>query len=281
MTISVTRHDEPDTLLLGALNCLASQQGVLAAVLVFDQCSSIEIEQYCTNRPDGDVHFLYFSMQPCGISRARNQALQFCRTDLLLFTEPDARPDTNWAHYLSETLAGGAAVAGGRILPEWEGRPPIVAGSGLVMDMYSLLDLGDSRRASEKVVGCNFGINIANLGARYAYFDENLGRTPGTLMGGEEVDLCLRAANAGLPVMYDGRALVIHLIAKERSGYHWLARRIYSAGKSRAMKGGRPRTSNPLGIHWRTALAFPLYLIYVLGFLSYKREARTRLSANE
>jgi hypothetical protein len=205
-------------MLLGALDCLSHQHKVFATVLVLDQRASSEVEQYCLARSDGDVSFRYYSLESCGISRARNEALSLCRTDLLLFTEPDARADVNWAHFLCDTLAGGAAVAGGRILPDWERRPLMVAGTGLILDLYSLLDLGESRRKSEKVVGCNFGIHIATLGSQHAYFDENYGRTPGTLMGGEEMDLCTRAANDGLSVMYDGRALVRHCIGKERIG---------------------------------------------------------------
>ena len=64
----------------------------------------------------GDVHFQYRALAPCGISLARNTALCLCRTDILLFTEPDARADPNWAFYLCETLSNGAAVVGGRIL---------------------------------------------------------------------------------------------------------------------------------------------------------------------
>lgn len=261
-------------MLLGALDCLSHQHKVFATVLVLDQRASSEVEQYCLARSDGDVSFRYYSLESCGISRARNEALSLCRTDLLLFTEPDARADVNWAHFLCDTLAGGAAVAGGRILPDWERRPLMVAGTGLILDLYSLLDLGESRRKSEKVVGCNFGIHIATLGSQHAYFDENYGRTPGTLMGGEEMDLCTRAANNGLSVMYDGRALVRHCIGKERISYRWLAMRIHAAGKSRAMKGGAPRPNNSPGFRWATLLVLPLYVFYVLGFLSYKYEAR-------
>jgi hypothetical protein len=274
VTIAITRHDEPDELLLGALDCLQALQKVSATVLVMDQQPSSDIEKYCVAPRSGAVNFQYCTLAPCGISRARNTALKITCTDLLLFTEPDARVSSNWAFYLCQTLSGGAVIVGGRILPEWECRPLIVASTGLIMDLYSLLDMGGGRRTSTKVIGCNFGIHISALGDSLAYFDENYGRSPGTLEGGEEIDLCNRAANNGLCIMYDGRALIRHRITRERISYRWLARRIHAAGKSRALKGGTPRPTNNPGVRWTSLLLLPLYCVYILGFLSYKYEAR-------
>ncbi|MEQ9462505.1 MAG: hypothetical protein RJQ10_02495 [Haliea sp.] len=270
ITIALTRHAEDDQLLEGALLCLAGQRNITATVLVLDQRPAAAIEQFCRDRADGAVSFHYHREPSCGISRARNRALALCRTDLLLFTEPDARPEVGWARTLADTLAAGAAIAGGRILPDWQDRPPLVARSGLIMDLYSLLDLGPGRHAADKVIGCNFGINLPLLGRELACFDEGYGRMPGNLMGGEETELCRRAREQGLQIQYDGQAIVWHHIARERTRYRWLLRRIYAAGMSRAMQGGVPAPANPSAVHWATLLALPLYAAYLLGFCRWR-----------
>ena len=47
VTIAITRHNEPDGLLLGALDCLLALQKVSATVFVMDQLPSSDIEKYC------------------------------------------------------------------------------------------------------------------------------------------------------------------------------------------------------------------------------------------
>jgi len=257
-------------MLLGALACLAKQKRVQARILILDQCYSTGVEQFCEASSNEQLQFQYVTLPPCGISRARNEAIRRSEETIVLFTEPDAHPDALWASYLSDTLGQGAAVAGGRIVPEFEVLPPIVAKSGLIRDLYSLLDLGGEVKPSEKVVGCNFGINRAQINQGEPFFDETYGRARGSLKGGEEVDLCRRVIEGGGKVMYDGRAVVTHLIGKERCTYLWLIRRIFAAGQSRAQLGGQPNPSNKVGMSWHTLLSLPLYGFYLLGYLGTK-----------
>ena len=270
VTVAITRHDESDELFLGALEALSKQQKITITVLVLDQCSAPEVELFCSNKSNAMVCFNYILLAPCGISRARNRAISLSETNVLLFTEPDVRADDHWAYYLHDALCSGAAVAGGRIVPQWTKIPPFAARTGFIMDMYSLLDLGDSRRNTEKVVGCNFGIDIEQLGVDHSCFSERYGRAEGDLMGGEETELCRRAIIENLSVVYDGQALVTHIISRERIGYRWLAKRIHAAGRSRAMDGGPPRPTNPSRFSYTSLLVLPLYVFYVLGYLSYK-----------
>jgi hypothetical protein len=281
VTVAITRHDESDELFLGALEALSGQKKITITVLVLDQCSAPEVELFCSNKSNAMVCFHYILLAPCGISRARNRAISLSETNVLLFTEPDARADEYWAYYLHDALCAGAAVAGGLIVPQWTKMPPFAARSGLIMDMYSLLDLGDGRRKTEKVVGCNFGINIEHLGVEHSCFNERYGRAVGGLMGGEETELCRRAISENLSVVYDGRALVTHIISSERIRYRWLAKRIHAAGKSRARDGGLPRPTNPSRFGFTTLLASPLYVCYVLGYLSYKLGAVNRIQTTK
>ncbi|MDA9981891.1 glycosyltransferase [Gammaproteobacteria bacterium] len=268
VTVAVTRHDEPDEMLIACLDRLAAQQDITATILVFDQNPSTRMRQHTMNfQGKRGIQFTYVEIHPCGISKARNLAVQYCQTDILLFTDPDIRVDNLWASHLYQTLTNGAAIAGGRILPDWEKHPMFITRSSLIRDQYSLYDLGVVVVPCGKVIGCNFGINMTRLGAEIAQFDENYGRRYGTLLGGEEVELCERARAAGKKIVYDGQALTLHRIDSTRQSYRWLIRRLYAAGKSRANRGGKPNPTNSLTLDWSTLVAIPLFAFYILGYL--------------
>lgn len=266
LSVAITRHGESDDLLVQALTSLAAQKDVKARILVLDQQISTEIKKFCS-RTYGKVSFEYDNIDSCGIAQARNEAIKRCKGGIILFTEPDATAHPDWAAKLGETLNGGATVAGGRILPRWARRPPIITRSALVQDLYSLLDLGEGIRLNNKVIGCNFGINLSKLNMVSPIFHRAYGRHPGTLMGGEEIELCRRVLCQGGEVIYDGRAIVDHHIGHERCSYRWLLRRIYAAGCSRALLGGMPNPTNRVKKDRYTAIALPFYCFYLVGYV--------------
>jgi len=270
VSISITRHLEKDHLLLEALSSLARLREVRGEILILDQKYSATIDAFCDTVPQTGLQFRYLPIESCGIAQARNMAIELCQEELLLFTEPDALVSPNWACRLGETLAAGAAMVGGRIIPAWRATAPIVVRSRLIQDLYSLLDLGTEVKPTHKIVGCNFGINLALIGRENASFNPAFGRVPGSLAGGEETELCRRVRAAGHDVVYDGRAVVEHQIGIERCTYRWLIRRIYAAGRSRSQQGGLPDPTNKGGWDWYTLLALPLYTFYIFGFIAGK-----------
>jgi len=269
-TITFTRYREPDWLILETLESLAAQRGVSGEVIFLDQTWSQDFSQRVEAFSNAD---LTFKCQPCperGLSHARNLGIETAKTSIVLFIDPDALADPHWARELAATLARpGVAVAGARILPKWRGRKPILARSRVVLDQYSLIDLGSGEFDTHRVVGAGFGLNTSNC-TEEMYFDTELGRREGKLFGGEESDLCARVKRAGGRVVYSGRAIVHHQILPERLKTGWVLNRLYYAGIGRAEGGGAPNPTKKPGLwDW---LLLPLILPpYGLGWV------RTRL----
>lgn len=240
VTIALTRYAEANELLWTALRSLAVQEDVRADVLVLDQREDGDTRTFVAGLRAPTVALRYWPLAARSLSHARNQALALAATDHVLFIDADAVAAPRWARELADTLARpGVAVAGGRVVPRWRCRPPLLARSRLVREQYSLLDLGEGEVPVPKVVGTNLGVDRRRLGPE-AHFDERLGRRRGLLLGGEETDLCRRARAAGALVWYNGRAVVEHQIGRERTALRWLMKKFYYAGISRSLRGGSP-----------------------------------------
>jgi glucosyl-dolichyl phosphate glucuronosyltransferase len=240
VTISLTRFQEPDLLVAKALQACREQMNIAADVLFLDQQPGPSLRGLCSTLSNERIAFRVIDVTPEGLSAARNRAIAESTTSVVLYIDADARPDKNWARALATTFATErVGVVGSRILPEWPGRPPLPSRSSVVQEFYSLLDLGSGAFPVPKVVGAGFGLHKHRLG-REAYFKLELGRRDGNLAGGEETDLCRRAAKVGLDVFYQGAAVVYHRIQDERITWWWLMKRIHSAGRARAQQNGRP-----------------------------------------
>lgn len=265
-TITLTRHGEPNRLIFGTLKALALQEDVRAVVLFFDQIPNAETASLCHSLDSENVRFNYRSLEPCGISRARNTAIRACRTETLLFIDADAIPDPGWAASLAGTLLqDNVGIAGGRILPVWHRPPLLISKARIVFEQYSMLDFGNGVLEVPRVVGASFGVHLERLGQE-ARFDEDLGRQDGLLLGGEESDLCTRTQAAGLQILYQGKAVVHHQVLPERIRYRWIFRRLFYAGVNRALRGGMPSPSHRMAL-WDYVF-MPLVMIpYALGYL--------------
>ncbi len=268
ITISLTRFQEPDWLVWATLESLARQESVKAIVLYLEQSMDSGIESRISDLSGPNVHFVFERIPEISHSYARNYAVKHATTNVILFIDSDAIADPMWAVNLSHSLlAEEAAVSGGRILPKWHETPLAICRSRLVLEQYSLLDLGEENKLVSKIVGAGFGINRELLGDE-AYFAAHLGRRKGSLLSGEETDLCARASTLGHRIIYHGRAFIQHQILPERIRYRWILRRFYYAGLGRAKRGGKPQPSHGALTSW-DLVVMPLILpFYLLGYLS-------------
>jgi GT2 family glycosyltransferase len=263
--ISLTRYAESNALLHEALVAISKQKNIIAHVLMLDQQDDEETRTLCGNISSGRITIEYIVIAPEGLSRARNKAIELCQGDILLFMDPDAVPDPYWAWNLTQTLLkDNVSIAGGKIIPRWHKRQPAICMSLLVKEQFSLLDRGTEEIHIPRVVGASFGIN-KSANKDHFYFDEKLGRRKGSLLGGEESDLCARIKKIGGLIMYIGAAVVEHQILPERLTWKWIIRRFYAAGLGRAIGGGAPNPGQKL--QFLDYLVMPVILPgYALGF---------------
>ena len=263
VTITMTRYAEPDSLLRQVLEHALRQQGVEGEVLLVEQRTDRPFDG--AGLPQGPLAFRMIERRLPGLSAARNVALEEARHDLVLFLDADALAAPDWAAAMAAALQeDGVAVVGSRIVPRWTGREPLIARARVVRDQFSLLELGPERFPYPRAVGAGFGVNRARTGA--LRFDPRLGRREGKLFSGEESEFCHRVTEAGLGIVYQGGAVVEHVIAPERMRLGWVLKRLLYAGQSRARVGGAPSPSRSPGlVDW---LTLPITLPpYALGWL--------------
>jgi hypothetical protein len=252
----LTRLGEPDELLKAVLDALTMQAGACGEILLIEQKTDSALEAGRFSNDRWNVRTLRQRFD--GLSAARNASLREAAHDMILFCDADAIAAPDWAAALHAALAEpGVAIAGSRIVPRWSGRPPLLARSKVVLDQYSVYDLGPDSFEVLRVVGAGFGLDRSECGGEM-HFDEALGRRDGRLFGGEESDLCRRVAAAGGRIVYVGAARIEHVIQPERTRTGWILKRLFYAGHGRGRLGGQPSPSR------RPSLADWLLLLVIL-----------------
>lgn len=269
-SIIVTRYKESDEMVKKCLTSLANLSGVDVAIYFLDQKTNIEpaLIDKISRLPNSKLSRIEIPAK--SLSYARNFGINLSSTDYVIFCDIDCILPTNWAkeivHTLEETKG---AIIGTKIIPVWSTRPSWYHQSRFIKEFYSMIDISQKIIPITKVVGASFAINKRLLGDD-AYFDENLGRANGNLLGGEETDLCDRAMQKGLSIYYTPNTYAEHTVEKERISLTWLIKRAYSGGYSRAKKGGKVSTFNdkPKAIDYAalTVIAIP----YLLGRIMAK-----------
>lgn len=267
VTITLTRHREPDWLLGETLDSLEKQKGITGEVLFLDQNWREDYARAVEARSNAALVFRCVPCEDKGIAHARNRGLELAAYDTVLCVDSDVIAEPDWAMRMAEALSQpGVAIVGARIVPRWRARPPVLARSKVVLDQYSMLDLGVETKTCARIVGAGFGL-CKTAAPDQMYFDTNFGRREGKLFGGEETDLCRRVL-AVLPhgIVYVGTAVVHHQVLPERLRWSWVWRRLYYAGLGRAQMGGAPKPSQDLSLaDW---LLLPFILPpYVAGYL--------------
>lgn len=268
VTITLTRYREPDWLLAETLDSLEAQKGITGEVLFLDQNWREDYARLVEARSNAALVFRCVPCEDKGIAHARNRGLELATYETVLSVDSDVIAEPDWAMRMAEALSQpGVAIAGARIVPRWRAKPSVLARSKVVLDQYSMLDLGVETKTCSRIVGAGFGLRKSAAGDQM-YFDTNFGRREGKLFGGEETDLCRRVL-AVVPdsIVYVGAAVVHHQVLPERLRWSWVWRRLYYAGLGRAQMGGAPNPSqSPSLMDW---LLLPLILPpYVAGYLA-------------
>ena len=271
ITIIITRYNESNELIIPCITSISNQKNVEAVTYFLDQKKDEYMERLCNNLSNKKIKIIYKNIPAISLSNARNTGIRLAKTDYVLFTDCDAIPDTNWAYELALpfTISKKIAIIGGKSSPKWLSKQKWYHHSNILMDIYSLLDLGENIKEIDRIVGVNFVLNKKLLG-KDSFFNENLGRRPGSLLGGEESELCKRAIKKGFKIFYNGKARVQHQIQKDRMNLKWIIRRFYYGGYGKALIGGAPKTySQKRNIYDKLVLGI-VTIPYLIGFIKGK-----------
>ena len=155
-----------------------------------------------------------------GLSHARNHGIACARGEVILFTDDDVLPESEW---LETTLAGlenhGAQACGGYIAPIWESPPP----PWLTERFYGFLAVRTDRSDDHCVTADTplpFGANMAfrrQVFDRVGLFDTSRGRKGAVLASGEDGEMFERILAAGMKVMFLGGSRVHHKVESFRT----------------------------------------------------------------
>ncbi|MBK8015747.1 MAG: glycosyltransferase [Betaproteobacteria bacterium] len=191
----------------------------LFRVLVVDNTDDAEQRRAFAASMAGEMGIEVATSEPPGLSRARNVAMNLCRTPFIAFMDDDAIPDPKWLEALVAAFrTSGAAVVAGPIEPEWPRPRP-----SWVPDKYiaclTVLDYGpESRPLSEFefAYGTNMAFDVQALRGAGG-FDVSLGRTGNrTLLSDEEIRTQLEIKRNGKASYYAADARVTHLVHENR-----------------------------------------------------------------
>jgi len=202
-----------------------------------------------------------------GLSHARNLGITSARGEILLFTDDDVLPESDW---LELTLAGlerwQADACGGYIAPIWEAPPP----DWLTERFYGFLAVRSDRSDDYDITSPSqapFGANMAfrrEVFEKVGGFDTSRGRKGSVLASGEDGELFERILSTGFRAVFLGQSRVHHKVESfrltKRYFRRWRFQTSRNIAQSKDMTGDRRLLNIPLYV-------FPQFLRAVARML--------------
>lgn len=201
--------------------------------------------QFAENHLDINLRMVREERQ--GLSYARNRGIAASSGDIIAIIDDDERIGPDFIRAYIEAFAAypRAASAGGRTVAEYETGRPEWMSRWTELPIANPLDLGDEicefRRGGRIPCGGNMAVKRSAI-ERYGAFDESLGRSGASLVGGEESDLFARLARGGEQCIYVPQAVMYHIIPPSKLTDEYFDRLTYNIGvtqRLRARSDGR------------------------------------------
>jgi GT2 family glycosyltransferase len=198
-----------------------------------------------------------------GKSRAIARALAVASGDVLAFTDDDVNVDARWLDAVRDAMTDPEiALLGGPVVPRW--APTVPRWIRRARDRYprlgapiGVLDYGD--QPAELGSRCAIAGNLAvrrTVFTEVGGFPSHLGKLRGTLLSGEDHELCRRVQAAGYRAMYVPGALVHHWVPADRARASYFLNWFFWSGITHSIMDSE--TGAPTG---RAIVGLPLYLI--------------------
>lgn len=163
-------------------------------------------------------------------------------SDVVALTDDDVLVGDDWIATVRRLFEDASlSLAGGRVDPRWEKPAPAWVGNavtdtyGRMMSPLALVNYGPAQDLGTRTaVGANMAVRrrvLNDLGG----FAPHLGRMRGTLLCGEDHDLCQRAQGAGYRCEYRPELRVRHWVPAERVTLRYYVRWFASSGMTNAL----------------------------------------------
>jgi hypothetical protein len=193
------------------------------------------------------------------------RGLAQARGDVLALTDDDVLVANDWLAAVRRVMADGSvALAGGRIDPRWERPAPSwlrldgpPGPHGPVTSTLALLHYAETCEPLDgrAALGANMAVRRTALDG-LGGFARHLGKLRGTLLSGEDHELCRRVEAAGLRTLYVPSMRVRHWIPADRLTIRYCLRWFFWSGITHAVLD----RGNETGTDLRRLLGVPRYL---------------------
>lgn len=207
----------------------ASTDGTAAVVIAHQSTAVVPVRYVYVQRP--------------GKSFALQQALEVASGEMLAFIDDDVLVDEKWSWSIRDVMSDPAVVlAGGPVIPRWERPAPgwLQIGEGpygRLAAPIALLHYGDQADdlGERTLLGANLVIRRTALEA-LGGFATHLGKLRGTLLSGEDADLCDRVRQHGWKAIYWPPAVVRHWVPASRMCPRYYASWFFWSGITHAAR---------------------------------------------
>jgi glycosyltransferase involved in cell wall biosynthesis len=177
-----------------------------------------------------------------GKSHALACALKVAAGEVLAFLDDDINADPNWLGVVRDTMRDpDIALMGGRVVARWEASVPawmrvapadharLGAPLGLLDYPPDVVVLG-----ARTVLGGNMAVR-REVFETVGGFATHLGKLRGTLLSGEDHELCQRVQRAGFRAVYVPAAVVHHWVPADRARVRYFVNWFYWSGITNAI----------------------------------------------
>jgi glycosyltransferase involved in cell wall biosynthesis len=175
-----------------------------------------------------------------GKSHAVASALSVASGDIIAFTDDDVNVSPGWMSALRSALIDDdVALAGGPVDPRWERTAPAwlqLAGHSRLGAPLGLLDYGGlaAPLGDRTLLGANMAVWRSVL-RQLGGYSPRLGKLRGTLLSGDDHELCHRIQAAGFRARYIPSARVAHWVPARRMRLRYFIGWFYWSGISHAV----------------------------------------------
>lgn len=195
-----------------------------------------------------------------GLHIGRHHGAEEARGEILLYGDDDIVASPDWvAEIVRCHQDSRVGVVGGKVVPQWQAEPPPWVEA--FRDYLSLLDLGDDIRrlhTANEICGCNLSIRRDVLFRVGGFNPDSMPPEFIKYRGDGETALMNKVLRSGYRLVYNGKAIVEHVIPPHRLTMDYFKRRAFRQGISDSFTDIRAAHGLDLGDRGRA-----------VGFLDY------------
>lgn len=239
LSICICTYNRGD-ILRECLASIAEHKDTLSDVeiLVVNNNSSDNTLKICSSYEIILPNFRAITESQQGLSYARNRAFQEANSPWVCYLDDDAKVEVNLIDRIIWNIENtDYKVFGGLNYPWYKyGKPD------WFKDEYGSYTLPYSKPAELKsnqfLIGSLMVFRKDILG-EYNGFNVNLGMRGSTIGYGEETELQIRIQSDGIPILYDPKMIIFHLVPKYKLDIDWWFKAAFSLGRDSILMKSR------------------------------------------